>query len=154
MIHPDFLAGLVFWHDSNALTILDLFAADDAEGACILSRTLDVPCLVFRLFNDFLSLFLYHFGLGISAAFPRSDLFHHGNLLPSLLPLSLLIYNTGVSCQAYCRTGMNNSFEFTSILGQKFLYFDCHSGLDLACPVLDAGESSISELDSRWSLSR
>jgi hypothetical protein len=29
------------------------------------------------------------------------------------------------------------------------LYFDCHSGLDLACPVLDTGESSIYELDSR-----
>ncbi|MGB7575547.1 MAG: YfhO family protein, partial [Thermodesulfobacteriota bacterium] len=26
----------------------------------------------------------------------------------------------------------------------------CHSGLDLACPVLDTGESSISELDSRF----
>jgi hypothetical protein len=32
------------------------------------------------------------------------------------------------------------------VLRQKFLYFDCHSGLD--------PESSIFELDSRWSLSR
>jgi len=32
--------------------------------------------------------------------------------------------------------------------------FICHSGLDLACPVLDTGESSVFELDSRWSLPR
>jgi general secretion pathway protein J len=31
---------------------------------------------------------------------------------------------------------------------------DCHPGPDLACPVLDTEESSISELDSRWSLPR
>jgi len=37
---------------------------------------------------------------------------------------------------------------FASVLRQKSLYFDCHSGLDLACPVLDTGESSISGLDS------
>jgi len=34
-------------------------------------------------------------------------------------------------------------------LRQKPLYFNCHSGLDLACPVLDTGEYSISKLDSR-----
>ena len=33
-----------------------------------------------------------------------------------------------------------------SVLRQKSLYFDCHSGLD--------PESSISELDSRWSAPR
>jgi hypothetical protein len=32
---------------------------------------------------------------------------------------------------------------------QKCLSFICHSGLDLACPVLDTGESSVSGLDSR-----
>ncbi len=37
-----------------------------------------------------------------------------------------------------------------SVLRQKSLYFDCHSGLDLACPVLDTGESSIFNLDSRF----
>jgi len=40
------------------------------------------------------------------------------------------------------------------LLRQKALFFDCHSGLDKACPMLDTGESSICELDSRWSLSR
>jgi hypothetical protein len=34
-------------------------------------------------------------------------------------------------------------------VSQSFLSFPCRSGLDLACPVLDTGESSISELDSR-----
>jgi hypothetical protein len=34
-------------------------------------------------------------------------------------------------------------------LRQKSLYFNCHSGLELACPVLDTGESRISNLDSR-----
>jgi len=33
---------------------------------------------------------------------------------------------------------------------QESLYLDCHSGLDKACPVLDTGESRISELDSRF----
>ena len=32
---------------------------------------------------------------------------------------------------------------------QKLFFFICHSGLDLACPVLDTGESSVFELDSR-----
>ena len=30
---------------------------------------------------------------------------------------------------------------------QKSLYFNCHSGLDRACPVLDTGESIVLELD-------
>jgi len=37
-------------------------------------------------------------------------------------------------------------FPIDSVVRQKSLYFDCHSGLD--------PESSISELDSRWSLPR
>jgi len=37
-------------------------------------------------------------------------------------------------------------FPYINVLRQKSLYFDCHSGLD--------PESSISELDSRWSLPR
>jgi hypothetical protein len=35
------------------------------------------------------------------------------------------------------------------VMRQKSLYFVCHSGLDEACPVLNTGESSVSELDSR-----
>ena len=46
------------------------------------------------------------------------------------------------------------SFENVSMLRQKSPYFDRHSGLDLARPVLDTGESSICRLDSRWSLPR
>jgi hypothetical protein len=37
-------------------------------------------------------------------------------------------------------------FSIDSVVRQKSLYLDCHSGLD--------PESSISELDSRWSLPR
>jgi hypothetical protein len=37
---------------------------------------------------------------------------------------------------------------------EKSLSFIYHSGPDKACPVLDTGESSVSELDSRWSLHR
>ena len=40
------------------------------------------------------------------------------------------------------------------MVGQKSLSLVCHSGLDLACPVLDTGESSVSEVGSRWSLPR
>jgi hypothetical protein len=45
-------------------------------------------------------------------------------------------------------------FFFTTVVILKSLPFICHSGLDKACPVLDAGESSVSGLDSCWSLSR
>ncbi len=41
-------------------------------------------------------------------------------------------------------------FPYTNLLRQKSLNFDCHSGLDPACPVHDTGESSISKLDSRF----
>ncbi len=37
-----------------------------------------------------------------------------------------------------------------SALRQKSRYFKCHSGLELACPVLDTGESSIFGLDPRF----
>ena len=37
--------------------------------------------------------------------------------------------------------------KIIGVVRQKFFYFDCHLGLDEACPVLDTGESSISELD-------
>jgi hypothetical protein len=37
-----------------------------------------------------------------------------------------------------------------SVVNQKSLYFVCHSGLDLACPVRYTGESSVFELDSRF----
>jgi len=39
------------------------------------------------------------------------------------------------------------------ILRQKSIHLECHSGLDLACPVPDTGKSS-AFLDSRWSLPR
>ena len=42
----------------------------------------------------------------------------------------------------------------SSVVIQKSLSFICHSKLDLACPVLDTGESSVFGLDSRWSLPR
>jgi hypothetical protein len=43
-------------------------------------------------------------------------------------------------------------YGLTEVLRQKFFYFDCHSGPDQACPVLDTGESSIFELDSHLDL--
>jgi len=46
------------------------------------------------------------------------------------------------------------AYFFTTVVILKSLPFICHSGLDKACPVLDAGKSSVSGLDSCWSLSR
>lgn len=40
------------------------------------------------------------------------------------------------------------------VLCQDLVCQSCHSGFDKNCPVLDAGESSISDLDSHWSLPR
>ena len=40
--------------------------------------------------------------------------------------------------------------NYQTELHQKSLSFDCHSGLDRACPVLDTGESISSGLDSRF----
>jgi hypothetical protein len=45
-----------------------------------------------------------------------------------------------------------NLNNIVSVLCQKRICFECHSALDLDCPVLDTGESSISELDSGWCL--
>jgi hypothetical protein len=42
---------------------------------------------------------------------------------------------------------MFRTYRDIDVSRQKTFYFDCHSGLD---PVLDTGESSISELDTRF----
>ena len=44
--------------------------------------------------------------------------------------------------------------KIVGVVCHNCLSFVCHSGLDQACPVLDTGESSLSWLDSRWSLPR
>ena len=40
--------------------------------------------------------------------------------------------------------------ESASVVSHKSIYFVCHSGLDGACPALDAWESSLLALDSRF----
>jgi hypothetical protein len=49
-----------------------------------------------------------------------------------------------------CPDAVRLKKPLASALRQKSRYFKCHSGLELACPVLDTGESSIFGLDPHF----